>query len=222
MLAFNRLVAESFTKTEKIVSQKIATGAGTSSRCRCAVTARTTTTFVTFQSRLCRGESGDGFAHSVVHRSSASLGASQEDSGISWLQRRARLEQAYRNEAVGESLVAAVLLEYKHEDSEAIACHIKQRFPNVPLILLSAYFEMPERVLWVVDEYVMKSDMQERLVPIIERAHKVSLCPGEPHRRRGQKHSHVGVEPDLPCVIAVAPCAVDNGQLNLMDPDNGR
>jgi CheY-like chemotaxis protein len=43
-----------------------------------------------------------------------------------------------------ESLVAAVLLEYKHEDSEAIACHIKQRFPNVPIILLSAYCDMPE------------------------------------------------------------------------------
>jgi len=74
-----------------------------------------------------------------------------------------------------ESLVGAVLLEYKHEDSEAIACHIKQRFPDVPLILLSAYFEMPERVLWLVDEYVMKSELQERLVPIIERAHKLSL-----------------------------------------------
>jgi len=74
-----------------------------------------------------------------------------------------------------ESLVAAVLLEYKHEDSEAIACHIKERFPHVSIILLSAYFEMPERVLWLVDEYVMKSELQERLVPIIERAHKLSL-----------------------------------------------
>ena len=48
-----------------------------------------------------------------------------------------------------ESSVAAVLLEYKHEgmDSEAIACHIKQRFPNLPIILLSAYSEMPERIL---------------------------------------------------------------------------
>jgi hypothetical protein len=32
----------------------------------------------------------------------------------------------------------AVLLEYKHEgmDVEAVACHIKQRFPNLPIILL--------------------------------------------------------------------------------------
>jgi CheY-like chemotaxis protein len=69
--------------------------------------------------------------------------------------------------------VAAVLLEYKQEgiDAEAVAWHIKQRFPNLPIILLSAYSEMPERILWLVDEYVMKSELPERLVPIIERAH---------------------------------------------------
>jgi CheY-like chemotaxis protein len=70
--------------------------------------------------------------------------------------------------------VAAVLLEYQHEgiDAEAVACHIKQRFPSLPIILLSAYFEMPERILWLVDDYVMKSEMPERLIPIIERAYK--------------------------------------------------
>ncbi len=70
-----------------------------------------------------------------------------------------------------EASVAAVLLEYKLEgmDAEAIACHIKHRFPKLPIILLSAYSEMPERILWLVDEYVMKSDLPERLVPIIER-----------------------------------------------------
>ena len=73
-----------------------------------------------------------------------------------------------------ETSVAAVLLEYKHEgiDAEAVACHIKQRFPSLPIILLSAYSEMPERILWLVDDYVMKSEMPERLIPIIERAHK--------------------------------------------------
>ncbi|HMH07979.1 MAG TPA: response regulator [Terriglobales bacterium] len=71
-----------------------------------------------------------------------------------------------------EMSVTAVLLEYKLEgmDAEAVACHIKQRFPNLPIILLSAYSEMPERILWLVDEYVMKSEMPERLVQIIERA----------------------------------------------------
>jgi len=44
--------------------------------------------------------------------------------------------------------VAVVLLEYKQEgmDAEAVAWHIKQRFPNLPIILLSAYSEMPERI----------------------------------------------------------------------------
>jgi DNA-binding NtrC family response regulator len=76
---------------------------------------------------------------------------------------------------LGETSVAVVLLEYKHEgmDVEGVACHIKQRFPNLPMILLSAYYEMPERILWLVDEYVMKSELPERLVPIIERAYKL-------------------------------------------------
>jgi CheY-like chemotaxis protein len=39
-----------------------------------------------------------------------------------------------------ETSVTAVLLEYEQEgiDAEAVACHIKQRFPNQPIILLSA------------------------------------------------------------------------------------
>ena len=40
-----------------------------------------------------------------------------------------------------EASIAAVLLEYKQEgiDAEAVACHIKQGFPSLPIILLSAY-----------------------------------------------------------------------------------
>src|ERR1700691_330193 len=73
-----------------------------------------------------------------------------------------------------EASIAAVLLEYKLEgmDAEAVACHIKRRFPNLPIILLSASSEVPERILWLVDEYVMKSEVPERLVPIIERTHQ--------------------------------------------------
>jgi len=74
-----------------------------------------------------------------------------------------------------EAAVAAVLLEYKLEgmDAEAIASHVKQRFPNLPIILLSAYSEMPERILWLVDEYVMKSEMPEGLARIVERVTEV-------------------------------------------------
>jgi CheY-like chemotaxis protein len=86
-----------------------------------------------------------------------------------------------------ESSVAVVLLDYKKEgvDAETTACHIKQRFPNLPIILLSAYSEMPERILWLVDEYVMKSELPERLVPIIERAHKLTLRRNERFQRGG-------------------------------------
>jgi CheY-like chemotaxis protein len=85
-----------------------------------------------------------------------------------------------------ETSVAAVLLEYKLEgmDAEAIACHIKQRFPNLPIILLSAYYEMPERILWLVDEYVMKSELAELLVPIIERAQSLASRSSEGFERR--------------------------------------
>jgi CheY-like chemotaxis protein len=84
--------------------------------------------------------------------------------------------------------VAAVLLEYKHEgmDAEAVACHIKQRFPSLPIILLSAYSEMPERILWLVDEYVMKSELPERLVPIIERVNA--------HAQQSNQRRHHGGE----------------------------
>jgi len=70
-----------------------------------------------------------------------------------------------------EASVAVVLLEYKEEgmDAEALASQIDQRFPKVPIILLSAYHEMPERILWLVDEYVNKSDLPDGLVHVIER-----------------------------------------------------
>lgn len=66
--------------------------------------------------------------------------------------------------------VAAVLVEYKHEgiDAEAVAYQIKQRFPHQRIILLSAYADMPERVLWLLDDYVMRSEPLERLAQVIE------------------------------------------------------
>jgi two-component system, NtrC family, response regulator GlrR len=68
--------------------------------------------------------------------------------------------------------ISGVLLEYKLEgmDAEAVACHIRQRHPKLPIILLSAYADMPERILWLVDEYVMKSDLPDRLIVAIEKA----------------------------------------------------
>ena len=89
-----------------------------------------------------------------------------------------------------ETPVAAVLLEYKMEgmDAEAVAYHIKQRFPRLPIILLSAYSEMPERILWLVDEYVMKSELPERLVRIlvriVERTTRLPRPAPRSHERR--------------------------------------
>jgi len=82
--------------------------------------------------------------------------------------------------------VDAVLLEYKSEgmDAEAVAFQIKQRFPNQPIVLLSAYNEIPERVLWLVDEYVMKSETIEGLVQAIERAIRAREEDRKPCRGR--------------------------------------
>jgi CheY-like chemotaxis protein len=68
--------------------------------------------------------------------------------------------------------VEVVLLEYRQEGihAEAIAGHIKQRFPNLPIILLSAHAETPERILWLVDEYVLRSELPQGLVSAVERA----------------------------------------------------
>lgn len=67
--------------------------------------------------------------------------------------------------------VAALVLEYKSEgmDAEALAWLIKRRFPQTPIVLLSAYSDVPERVLWLVDEYVMRSEGLDGLVEVIGR-----------------------------------------------------
>ncbi len=78
---------------------------------------------------------------------------------------------------LAETPVDAVLLEYKSEglNAEGIACQLKLRFPSTPIVLLSAYACMPERILWLVDEYVMRSELSERLLPTIERVTSRSL-----------------------------------------------
>jgi two-component SAPR family response regulator len=70
-----------------------------------------------------------------------------------------------------ETAVDVVLLEYNEEgmDTEALAYQISQRFPSLPIILLSAHSGMRERILWLVDEYVMKSELPEGLVRVIKR-----------------------------------------------------
>ncbi len=73
--------------------------------------------------------------------------------------------------ALQSTAVAAIIVEYKSEgmDAEAVAYHLKQRFPDQPIVLLSAYSDTPERVLWLVDEYVMRSESLDRLAEVIDR-----------------------------------------------------
>lgn len=69
-------------------------------------------------------------------------------------------------------------------DAEAIVCHIKQRFPNLPIILLSASSETPEQILWLVDEYVMKSEIPESLISILEWVWRLAPSSDEGAHRR--------------------------------------
>jgi two-component system response regulator HydG len=82
-----------------------------------------------------------------------------------------------------EETPTVVLLEYKQEgmDAEAVAIHVKQRYPYLPIILLSGYVEIPERVLWLADEYVLKSAPLEELGNVIERVYQTSNCRKERH-----------------------------------------
>jgi DNA-binding NtrC family response regulator len=94
-----------------------------------------------------------------------------------------------------EAAIAAVIVEYKSEgmDAEAMAFLIKQQFPEQPIILMSAYSDLPERVLWLVDDYVMRSEPVEGLGRVIERvarpastpeAHKFAPAAHKPLKRR--------------------------------------
>jgi CheY-like chemotaxis protein len=74
-------------------------------------------------------------------------------------------------EVLRQQPVAVVLLDYKLEgmDAEATAFHVKQRFPAMPIILLSAYADVPERIRWLVDDCVMKSEPFRQLLKSIRR-----------------------------------------------------
>jgi DNA-binding response OmpR family regulator len=74
--------------------------------------------------------------------------------------------------------IAAVVLQYKSEgiDAEAVAWLIKRRFPYKPVVLLLTYSEVPERVLWLVDEYVMRSEPVDGLLRVIKRVTTSALA----------------------------------------------
>jgi CheY-like chemotaxis protein len=81
--------------------------------------------------------------------------------------------------------VDAIILENKQEgmDSEAVAYQIKQRFPHLPIIMLSACTYIPKRALWLVDEYVMKSELPGGLLRALQRVKQLTNTYGASARR---------------------------------------
>jgi CheY-like chemotaxis protein len=66
--------------------------------------------------------------------------------------------------------IDAVLLDYRREvDAEAIALLIRQSYPTLPIVLLSAHSEMSEEFLWCFDDYVLRGATTEELVLTILR-----------------------------------------------------
>ncbi len=124
-----------------------------------------------------KGECGHGLSHFVVHRRpSTNVEASQNNSGVTGLLRQARVQRLHRDKDVRGNVGRG--------GSAGVQT-------GLPIILLSAYSEMPERILWLVDDYVMKSEMPERLIPIIERAHRLRPHSDEPQRGRQQSAESV-------------------------------
>jgi hypothetical protein len=108
----------------------------------------------------------------VVHRRlSTRLGALQSDSGISRLLRQDRVERLHGGEDVGGNVgghgSSGVQTGRHGRGSRGLPYQATVSRP--PIILLSVYCEMPERILWLVDEYVMKSEPPKRLMPIVAR-----------------------------------------------------
>lgn len=64
-------------------------------------------------------------------------------------------------EILNTASVAAVLVEYKREGiaAEDVALHLPKAFPNLPIILVSAHPEIPDSILWLVDDYLLSSQL---------------------------------------------------------------
>ncbi len=69
-----------------------------------------------------------------------------------------------------EMPIDAVVIEYSWEgmDSGAVAFHLKRRHPRLPIILLSAYSDVPQRILSLVDDCIMKNE-SPRIAQVVEK-----------------------------------------------------
>lgn len=67
--------------------------------------------------------------------------------------------------------VDAVVLDYQMDgmDGEAVATRVRQKHPSLPIVLLSGYgSEIPERLLRMVDAFLVKSQPVEALFTALE------------------------------------------------------
>jgi hypothetical protein len=167
------------------------------SRGACVVAANHLT--LNFQLAVSKRKCAHGLSHSVVHRRrSTNAGASQSGSRISGLVRQARIERLHGDKDAGENVGgcgSTGVRTGRHGRGGHSLPHQANGFPNLPIILLSAYSEMPEGILWLGDDYVMKSELLERLLPIVERAHRRS---DERCQRSGARASSPGNAPKRP------------------------
>jgi CheY-like chemotaxis protein len=70
-----------------------------------------------------------------------------------------------------EQAVDAVILDYRMEgmDGEAVARAIRSKNPRLPIVLLTGCpHDIPERLLAMVDAYVVKGEPSQRLLDAIE------------------------------------------------------
>ena len=76
--------------------------------------------------------------------------------------------------------VDAVLLDYCMPDmnGDAVAEEIRRLNPSVPLVLLSAYPSLPERVLQVVDKVIAKPQHPQVLLNLLASLFaEIATCP---------------------------------------------
>jgi DNA-binding NtrC family response regulator len=82
-------------------------------------------------------------------------------------------------DAVKTHSVRIALLDYQTgaTTSEALAIALKERDPRTAIILDGCSGEVPEALLWLVDDYVLKSEPTAVLLQVVEKASKERLSP---------------------------------------------
>lgn len=84
----------------------------------------------------------------------------------------------------GTQLVDLVVLDYKMPgmNGDVVAVRMKQMNPSVPILMLSAYVDLPRETLDVVDGYLTKGDgppaMLHAISKLLESSRASKISPG--------------------------------------------